>query len=52
MKIGFDSLKIYECLKHIEDKEVDMKFSSNIGPCAILPTKGDAYAYMVLPVRI
>lgn len=52
LKIGFDSLKIYNCLKHIDDKEVVIKFSSNLGPCVIVPTESDSYAYMVLPVRV
>lgn len=52
LEIGFDSLKIFDCLKHIDDKEVVMKFSSNLGPCIIAPAEGDLYAYMVLPVRI
>jgi DNA polymerase-3 subunit beta len=52
LKIGFDSLKLHDCLKHIEDKEVDMKFTTNIGPCVMVPVEGDEYTYMVLPVRV
>jgi DNA polymerase-3 subunit beta len=52
LKVGFDPLKMYNCLKHIEDKEVLMKFTNNIGPCTIVPVDGDSYAYMVLPVRV
>jgi DNA polymerase-3 subunit beta len=52
LKIGFDPLKMYNCLKHIEDKEVLMKFTNDIGPCTFVPVEGDSYAYMVLPVRV
>lgn len=52
LKIGFDPLKIYECLKRIGDDEIVMKFTTNIGPCIITPVEGDSFTYMVLPVRI
>ena len=51
LKILFDSLKIYNCLKHIEDKEIVMKFTNANGPCVMVPVEGDSYTYMVLPVR-
>jgi len=51
LRIGFDPMKIYDCLKRIEDKEVNLKFTTNVGPCVIAPVEGDGYVYMVLPVR-
>ena len=29
-----------------------MRFISNVSPCVICPTEGDAYLYLVLPVRV
>jgi DNA polymerase-3 subunit beta len=52
LRIGFDPLKLCDCLKHIEDKEVVVKFSNNKGPCVMVPVEGDSYTYLVLPVRI
>jgi DNA polymerase-3 subunit beta len=52
LRIGFDPLKLSSCLKKIGDKEVLMKFTSNVGPCILAPVEGDEYAYMVLPVRV
>lgn len=52
MDIGFNPRYFIEALKVIEDEEVEIYFTSSIGPCTIRPLDGDAYAYMILPVRI
>ncbi len=28
------------------------KFNSNVSPCVVCPPEGDAYLYLILPVRV
>ena len=51
IEIAFNPKYFIDSLKVIEDEEIDIFFTSNIGPCTIKPIEGDAYAYLVLPVR-
>lgn len=51
LKIGFDPLKLYNCIKHIGEDETMLKFTSSQGPCVFSPLEGDGYAYLALPVR-
>ena len=52
INIGFNPRYFIDALKVIEDEEIDILFTSDIGPCTIKPIEGDNYAYMILPVRI
>ncbi len=52
MDIGFNPRYFIEALKVIEDENVYMYFTSNIGPSTIRPIDNEEYAYMVLPVRL
>ena len=50
--IGFNSKYISESLKAISDEEISMEFTSPVSASLIRPVEGDAYTYLVLPVRI
>ena len=50
--IGFNSKYMIDALKAIDDEEISMNFNTSISPCLIKPLAGDAYEYLVLPVRI
>jgi len=52
LDIGFNPRYFIEALKVIDDEEVDIYFTSSIGPCTIRPIENYGYAYMILPVRI
>ncbi len=52
LSIAFNVRYITDVLKAISDDEVFMRFNSNVSPCVICPTEGDAYLYLVLPVRV
>ena len=57
MKICFnpkyliDALNALKTPEDTEDTEVDIRFSSSIGPCTINPLEGNGYVYLVLPVK-
>ena len=52
MVIGFNSKYLIDALKVIDDEEINILFNSSVSPCLIKPISGEAYEYLVLPVRI
>jgi len=52
LTIAFNVRYITDVLKALSDDEVFMRFNSNVSPCVVCPTEGDAYLYLVLPVRV
>lgn len=51
LTIAFNVRYITDVLKALSDEEVVMRFNSNVSPCVLCPEEGDAYLYLVLPVR-
>jgi DNA polymerase-3 subunit beta len=52
LEIGFNARFIADALRAVPDDEIRMRFNTSVTPCLIGPTEGNAYAYLVLPVRI
>jgi DNA polymerase-3 subunit beta len=52
IEIAFNVRYISDVLKVLADENVCMRFNSNVSPCVICPQEGDAYIYLVLPVRV
>lgn len=52
LEIGFNSKFVIDVLKVIDDEEVSMVFKTGTSPCVVRPVEGDAYEYLILPVRI
>jgi DNA polymerase-3 subunit beta len=52
LEIGFNAKFILDALKVISDGEILMEFNSPVTPCIIRPTLGNAYEYLILPVRL
>ena len=52
LTIAFNVRYITDVLKALSDDQVVMRFNSNVSPCVVCPTEGDAYLYLVLPVRV
>lgn len=52
LEIGFNSKYLLDVLKVVDDDEICMEFGSSVSPCLIKPTEGEAYEYLILPVRI
>ena len=52
LEIGFNSKYVMDVLKAIDDEEIVMEFKTGISPCVVRPVSGDAYEYLILPVRI
>jgi len=52
LDIGFNSKYILDVLKVVNDEKILMEFNTSVSPCLIKPVEGNAYEYLVLPVRI
>jgi DNA polymerase-3 subunit beta len=52
MVIGFNSKYIADVLKALDEEEIVFEMTSSTSPCLIKPLEGDAFLYLVLPVRI
>lgn len=51
LDIGFNPRYFIDALRVIDEEEVEIFFTTSIGPCTIKPVKEDYFTYMVLPVR-
>ena len=51
LEISFNPRYFIEALRVIENEMVNIYFTSSIGPCIIKPLQGEAFVYLVLPIR-
>lgn len=49
--ISFNSRFFIDVLKNVEDEQICIEFNGSAGPCFIKPLDGEAYTYMLLPLR-
>ena len=52
MEIAFNPKYCLNVLKSIDDETVYMDMLTGISPCVVRPVQGDAYLYLIVPVRI
>lgn len=52
MEIAFNAKYFSDVLKVLEEEELFLDFKNNISPCVVHPIQGEAYYYLILPVRI
>ncbi len=52
LEIGFNSKFVIDVLKAVDDDEISMNFTTGTSPCVVRPSSGDAFEYLILPVRI
>ena len=52
IEIAFNARYFVDVLKVLDDEYLYMDMSNNVSPCVIRPIQGDAFYYLVLPVRI
>lgn len=51
LDIGFNPRYFIDALRVIDDEEIDLMLTTSVGPCTITPVDGNAFAYLILPVR-
>ncbi|WP_331488199.1 DNA polymerase III subunit beta [Chakrabartyella piscis] len=52
LEIAFNPRYYIEALRSIEDEKVAIQFLASLSPATILPVDGDAYKYLILPLRM
>ncbi len=52
LEIGFYNRYLLEAIRAIDTEEVTLRFQSATSPLVILPPEGDAYLYLILPLRL
>lgn len=52
LEIAFNVKYVSDVVRTVEDEFVYMRFITNVSPCVICPIEGDAFTYLVLPVRL
>ncbi len=52
MQIAFNPKYLIDAFKNVDDEMVKFSFSTPVTPTVIRPVEGDAFTYIVLPVRI
>lgn len=52
LDIAFNVRYMTDTLRAIEDGNIQVRFNSNVSPCVLLPTAGDKFLYLALPVRV
>lgn len=51
-EIGFNNRFLFDALRAVPDETVRIELSGSLSPCVLTPAEGDAYLFMVLPVRL
>lgn len=52
IEIAFNARYIGDVVKNIDDECCMLSMSNSVSPCVLSPVDGDAYLYLVLPVRV
>ena len=52
LNIAFNSRYLSDIIHNVESGRLCMCFNSNVSPCMIKPVEGNAFTFLVLPVRI
>ena len=52
LEIGFNSKYVLDALKAIDDEKIQLELNTNVTPCLVKPEEGDAFEFLILPVRI
>lgn len=52
LNIAFNSRYLTDIIHNIDGEQIRMCFNSNVSPCMIKPLEGEAFTFLVLPVRI
>ncbi len=52
IEIAFNARYFSDVLKVLDDEYVYLDMNNNVSPCVVRPIQGDAFYYLILPVRI
>lgn len=52
LDIAFNPRYVINILKNIDDEKVYLEFNSPISPCVVRPVQGEAFLYLIVPMRV
>jgi len=52
IEIAFNARYFSDVLKALDDETIYLDLNNSVSPCVVRPVQGDAYYYLILPVRI
>lgn len=52
LEVAFNAKYIIDITKVLDDEDVYMNMNNAVTPCIIVPTEGEKFYYMILPVRL
>lgn len=52
LEIAFNAKYILDVMRVVEDESIYLNMNNSVTPCVIVPTEGDKFYYMILPVRL
>ena len=52
LQIAFNAKFFIDVLKALSDEYIYLDMSTNLSPCVVRPVEGEAYYYLILPVRM
>ncbi len=52
VEIAFNAKYLNDVIRSVQDDELCLCFNSSVSPCVVVPREGDAYLYLILPVRV
>ena len=52
IEIAFNSKYFTDVLRVLDDEEIYLDMNNNISPCVVRPVQGNAFYYLILPVRL
>ncbi len=52
LEIGFNNRYLLDALRAVTVDEIKIRLNTGASPCVVVPVEGDAFLYMILPVRL
>ena len=52
IEIGFNNRYLLDALRAVDSDTCMLELKSGLSPCVLRPVEGDAFTYLVLPVRL
>ncbi|MDR2090266.1 MAG: DNA polymerase III subunit beta [Clostridiales bacterium] len=52
LAIAFNAKYLLDMLRNIDETYIKMHFKNSTSPCVIKPIEGDAYLYLILPIKL
>lgn len=52
VEIAFNAKYLSDVIRSVQEDEICMCFNSSVSPCVVVPKEGDAFLYLILPVRV